>query len=82
MGAATIKPLTPTLAILNIRLGYWLRNPIWVIKGGTRNIWANFYFLVEMLGLLNEKRKSVYLTDGGHVEKISVCTSCCGGAAT
>lgn len=72
MGAATIKPLTPTLAILNIRLGYWLRNPIWVIKGGTRNIWANFYFLVEMLGLLNEKRKSVYLTDGGHVANLGV----------
>ena len=27
MGALTIKPLVFTLALLNIRLGYWLRNP-------------------------------------------------------
>jgi hypothetical protein len=27
MGTQSIKPLTPTLAILNVRLGYWLRNP-------------------------------------------------------
>ena len=27
MGRATIKPLVATLALLNVRLGYWLRNP-------------------------------------------------------
>jgi predicted acylesterase/phospholipase RssA/uncharacterized membrane protein (Fun14 family) len=74
MGSATIKPLTPTLALLNIRLGYWLRNPKKVSK--TRkagwNRLANFYFLFEMLGLLNEKRKSVYLTDGGHIENLGI----------
>lgn len=26
MGSATVKPPVPTLAILNIRLGYWLTN--------------------------------------------------------
>jgi Patatin-like phospholipase len=72
MGAQSIKPLTPTLAIMNIRLGFWLRNPLWVAKGGLRNIWANFYFLLELLGLLNERRKSVYLTDGGHIENLGV----------
>jgi hypothetical protein len=34
MGAQSIKALTPTLAILNIRLGYWLRNPSWVARAG------------------------------------------------
>ena len=72
MGAQSIKALTPTLAILNIRLGYWLRNPSWVAKGGTRNIWANFYFLLELFGRLNERRKSVYLTDGGHIENLGI----------
>jgi hypothetical protein len=72
MGAQSIKPLTPTLAILNIRLGYWLRNPLRVAKGGERNAWANFYFLLELLGLLNEHRKSVYLTDGGHIENLGI----------
>jgi hypothetical protein len=72
MGAQSIKALTPTLAILNIRLGYWLRNPSWVARGGTRNIWANFYFLLELFGRLNERRKSVYLTDGGHIENLGI----------
>jgi hypothetical protein len=30
MGAATIRPLSLTLALLNIRVGYWLRNPLWI----------------------------------------------------
>ena len=72
MGAESIKPLTPTLAVLNIRLGYWLRNPLQVAKKGGRNLLANFYFLLEMFGLLNEKRKSVYLTDGGHIENLGL----------
>ena len=27
MGAQNIKPLTPSMALLNVRLGYWMRNP-------------------------------------------------------
>lgn len=27
MGSNSIQPLTPTLALLNVRLGYWLKNP-------------------------------------------------------
>jgi hypothetical protein len=52
MGAETIKPLTPTLAILNIRLGYWLRNPKRFVSPesnrGTRNVLANYYLLAEL----------------------------------
>jgi hypothetical protein len=81
MGAQNIKPLTATLALLNIRLGYWLRNPrkLAAAKPGAmsgfrrhNNILANYYFLAEMFGLLNEKRKSVYLTDGGHIENLGI----------
>jgi hypothetical protein len=42
MGAATIKPLTPTLALLNIRLAYWLPQPQ---MGGTKR-------LLELVGEL------------------------------
>jgi len=87
MGAESIKPLTPTLALLNIRLGYWLRNPARVKEAGPanrsstslfsrlrrrHNVFANYYFLLELFGLLNEKLKSVYLTDGGHIENLGV----------
>lgn len=37
MGANSIRPLSLTLALLNVRLGYWLRNPKWLIKGDARN---------------------------------------------
>jgi hypothetical protein len=72
MGAETIKPLTPTLALLNIRLGYWLRNPMRIKNWKHWNRLANFYFLAELFGMLNERRKSVYLTDGGHIENLGI----------
>jgi hypothetical protein len=88
VGAQSIKPLTATLALLNIRLGYWLRNPLRVTKAGAghadggrhfvadffrvRNVFANYYFLGEVFGRLSERRKSVYLTDGGHIENLGI----------
>lgn len=86
MGSQTIKPLTATLALLNIRLGYWMRNPKKLADAARyesrmgmvlnvmrrRNVLANFYFLAELFGKLTEDRKSVYLTDGGHIENLGV----------
>ena len=88
MGAQSIKPLTATLALLNIRLGYWMRNPLWLkaakplrsqVQFPTaaeflrkRNLVANYYFLAELFGLLSDQFKSVYLTDGGHIENLGI----------
>lgn len=72
MGANTIKPLTATLALLNIRLGYWLRNPRKLGAYAISGAFSNFYFLAEMFGMLNEKRHSVYLSDGGHIENLGI----------
>jgi hypothetical protein len=88
MGAQSIKPLTATLALLNIRLGYWLRNPMRLKEAKPltpkvqprsfaefrrkRNLVANYYFLAELLGLLSDRFKSVYLTDGGHIENLGI----------
>jgi hypothetical protein len=76
MGSATIKALVPTLAILNIRLGYWLPNAAKV--AGTLKkalIWRFFdrlYFLKELLGLLSDDSGTIYLTDGGHLENLGI----------
>jgi hypothetical protein len=88
MGAQNIKPLTATLALLNIRLGYWLRNPQKLAAARPpvsrqrsdavsefrrkNNLAANYYFLAEIFGLLSENLKSVYLTDGGHIENLGI----------
>jgi hypothetical protein len=72
LGARSISEMLPTLGFLNLRFGYWLRNPSRVARQTFRNIWVNFYFLYEMCGLLNERKKSVYLTNGGHIENLGV----------
>ena len=76
MGSATIKPLVPTLAILNVRLGYWFTNPA-VLAGVLKKpllswLFDRLYFLKELLGLLREDSEIVYLTDGGHLENLGM----------
>jgi hypothetical protein len=76
MGSATIKPLVPTLAILNIRLGYWITNPAKVAgtlkKALPLRILDKFYFAKELFGQLTGDSETVYLTDGGHVENLGL----------
>jgi hypothetical protein len=76
MGSATIKPLGSTLAILNVRLGYWLSNP-GKVAGTLHKEWISrlldrLYFVKEALGLLTEDSETVYLTDGGHIENLGL----------
>jgi hypothetical protein len=79
MGASTIRLMSPTLALLNFRLGYWLRNPRDLAKTADANhrllkwrhvITDKFYLLAEMLNLLDESSRHIYLTDGGHIENL------------
>src|SRR6266702_4889551 len=76
MGSATVKPLVPTLAILNVRLGYWIINPAQVAGALQKHpLWRLFdrlYFVKELLGLLTEHSETVYLTDGGHIENLGI----------
>ncbi len=78
MGGQTVRLLSPTLALLNIRLGYWLRNPRDVgrelsILGYLKELPSRAYFLLyEMLNHIDEKNRNVYLSDGGHIENLGV----------
>jgi hypothetical protein len=81
MGSSTVRLLSPTLALLNFRLGYWLRNPRDLAKasgmeGALGEAWRSFkgkfYLLAEMLNLLDETSAHIYLTDGGHIENLGV----------
>lgn len=74
MGAQTVRPLAFTLAFLNLRLGFWLRNPRFV--RGMRSLASRIFdirgFLLfkEMFSFITEKSPTVYLTDGGHLENL------------
>jgi hypothetical protein len=72
MGTSTIRNLSFWLALFNVRLGYWIRNP-WVIKSRRRETPPGlFYLLQEMFGWANEKRAYLNISDGGHIENLGV----------
>lgn len=73
MGSNSIKALTPTLALLNVRLGYWLSNPRYVEATARPQRRSTPLFLwSEISGRLYENSDGVYLTDGGHIENLGV----------
>ena len=80
MGANTIVGLAPTLSLLNVRLGYWMVNPASLDpefgrrRSAVQRLKAllRFYFVEEMLGLLDECSDGIYLTDGGHIENLGL----------
>ena len=77
MGASSIKALTPTLAILNVRLGYWVANPRHLAQDRKHSsvfasVFDQFYFVQELLGLMRESSDLIYLTDGGHIENLGI----------
>ena len=70
MGLGTMKTLSFWLALLNIRLGYWARNPSKPIAfGRAPGLWC---LLKEMLGTMDEHLPWLNLTDGGHIENLGV----------
>jgi hypothetical protein len=84
MGGSALKPLAFTLALLNVRLGYWMRNPSTFkdqrIDFGGREVGSSlrpylrstFYLWLEMFSTLDETNDAVYLTDGGHIENLGI----------
>jgi len=76
-GTSTIKPLVFVMALLNIRLGYWLPHPRRIARG-LRDPVASFlkvgpvYLFAELLGLIDENGPRVNLSDGGHIENLGI----------
>jgi len=73
--ATRSRPLSFFMTLLNIRLGYWIRNPLFNDK--TRAIlWRNptwYSIFIEMFGRgLHEKRWNIHLSDGGHFENLGL----------
>ncbi len=71
MGVHTIRHLRFLLTLLNVRLGYWLRNP----AVGVRTLWnapGPQYLLREMTGWMHEKTGYLNLSDGGHIENLAL----------
>jgi len=77
MGRVGVAVLAPTLALLNLRLGFWMRNPLYAHSEEARELasrgdWTLSYVFAESFGLLNEDMKKVYVTDGGHIDNLGL----------
>lgn len=70
MGLGTMRHLSFWLALLNIRLSYWLKRPNKTLP------WADApglpYLLQEMFGQMHEGGRFLNLSDGGHMENLGV----------
>lgn len=73
MGWRSGKALAVLMSLLNLRLGYWARNPRcnpddWL----TRLPWWPWYQLLELASETNSTRRLVNISDGGHIENLGV----------
>jgi hypothetical protein len=76
-GRVVSGALSPTLALLNARLGYWLDNPRYVFArpGEVQQTWFEvfrLYLVQEAFGLLRTDSKKVLVSDGGHIDNIGL----------
>ncbi len=69
MGLSTRHFASFWLALLNIRLGYWVRKPE---SKSLFNTPGMGYLFREMLGNANEQAAFLNVTDGGHIENLGV----------
>ncbi len=73
MGRIGIGLLGPTLALLNLRLGFWLPNPS---RPEAKNRhWEDLfrlYLFAEAFGRLRSDSSRIYVTDGGHIDNIGL----------
>lgn len=73
MGRIGIGLLGPTLALLNLRLGFWLPNP--GDLSSTQKTWEDIfrlYLFAEAFGRLRSDSSRIYITDGGHIDNIGL----------
>ena len=75
MGFQTSTTIALLMTLFNVRLGWWVGNPgPWGAKTYRRSSprWSLIRILQEALGLTNDRRPYVYLSDGGHFENLGL----------
>lgn len=71
MGVLTMRQFRFLITLLNVRLGYWLRNPA---QGRRRAGGAPgpAYLFRELTGWMHESTDYLNLSDGGHIENLAL----------
>jgi len=72
-GTITNRALVFVMTLLNVRTGYWLPNPLKVRHGiGPFRGVGPAFLILELFGLLQERRRYINVSDGGHVENLGL----------
>ena len=71
-GSVVPRVLTPTLAMLNVRLGYWLPNPKRIRETLKVREKLHAFLWEEITSQLNETSAYCHVTDGGHLENLGI----------
>jgi hypothetical protein len=72
MGYHSSKALAFLMTVFNVRLGWWLGNPMkekWDKPSPPSGL---AYLFAELFGFTNEDSNFVYLSDGGHFENLGI----------
>ena len=72
MGYNTSPLVSFLLTMFNVRLGWWFPNPgrhSWHARGLNFSL---LYLTLELLGIADEKRRFLNISDGGHFENLAV----------
>jgi hypothetical protein len=73
MVATRSRSVSFLMALLNVRLGFWARNPKCGHQHDPLRPWWWIFIAREMLGVgLDEKRRHVHLSDGGGFENLGI----------
>ena len=75
MGYHSSPALSFLMGLLNVRLGVWLPNsgsPARAFHDRDGPLWALLPLLFELFGQTTDKRRYVYLSDGGHFENLGI----------
>ena len=75
MGYHSSPALSVLMGLLNVRLGVWLPNsgsPARAFHDRDGPLWALLPLLFELFGQTTDRRRYVYLSDGGHFENLGI----------
>jgi hypothetical protein len=69
MGMYSNRMLSLFMTIFNARLGFWISNPLILVKARAI-VWWPLYFFYELLGRIGSENKMINISDGGHIENL------------
>ncbi len=70
MGTYSNKLLSVLMTTFNVRLGFWISNPL--KRNESERVWWPWYFFKELFSKIGTANRKLNISDGGHIENLGV----------